>query len=334
MHTAVTLFLFAVSVVIIIKGGDWFVDAATWFAEISGIPKLIVGATVVSIATTLPEMLVSMLAAGQGKVDMSIGNAVGSVTANIGLIMALAFLFLPSVIRRKDYLLKSLLMLGAAALIAGFGLTGEIGLVPSLLLLAIFAAAMYENVHEALAVMHRRGALSDAEGTEAPADGAAVSEPLTRRVIVVNILKFLIGTVMIVCGAQLLVNSGSELAKLAGVSERVISVTLVAVGTSLPELITTLSAIAKKQPSLSAGNIIGANIFDLTLIMPLSCLVSGKALPVATRQMMLLDLPAALLLGLVALVPALITKRFRRWQGFVLLGLYAVYVYLSCFVSL
>ena len=106
MHIFLVILLFAVGIILIVKGGDYFVDAASWMAEVSGIPKLIVGATVVSFATTLPELLVSAFAAAQGKVDMSIGNAVGSVTANLGLIMAIALICMPTVIKRRDYMLN------------------------------------------------------------------------------------------------------------------------------------------------------------------------------------------------------------------------------------
>jgi len=328
MHIAITITLFVISVVIIVKGGDWFVDAATWMAEVSGIPKLIVGATVVSLATTLPEMLVSSFAAGQGKVDMAIGNAVGSVTCNIGLIMAIALLFMPSVIKRSDYLLKSVLMLLAAGIIAGVGLSGHVGLIPCIILLVIFAFAMWDNVHQALKSM--RGTTDTLPSGEG--DAAVKVKPAGKE-IAINVIKFVVGAAMTVGGAQLLVNTGSELALLMGVSERIISVTLVAIGTSLPELVTTITSIAKKQMSLSVGNIIGANIFDLTLIMPMASLISGKALPVASRNMMYFDLPAALILGCVALIPTLITGKFRRWQGVTLLVLYAVYVFLSCFVT-
>lgn len=128
MEIAITVLLLIVGLVLIIKGGDFFVDAASWMAEASGIPKLIVGATVVSFATTLPELLVSIFAAldaraaealspgsGIGMVDMSIGNAIGSVTANLGLIMGIALVAIPMAIRRKDYMLKMILMLVAAA---------------------------------------------------------------------------------------------------------------------------------------------------------------------------------------------------------------------------
>ena len=117
MELALVILLFLLGIVLIVKGGDAFVDAASWIAEVSGIPKLIVGATIVSIATTIPEMLVSVMAAAGGMVDMSVGNAVGSVTANLGLIMAISVLCMPAVIRRGDYLLKSVLMLCAAGII-------------------------------------------------------------------------------------------------------------------------------------------------------------------------------------------------------------------------
>ena len=319
-NLALTVFLFLVGMVLTIKGGDFFVDAASWIAERSGIPKLIIGATIVSLATTMPEMLVSVMAAVQGKVDMSIGNAVGSVTANLGLIMALAVVFMPGVIRRKDYLLKSILMLAASAIIVLCGLTDSVSVAMCAVLLVIFAVYLWDNVHEA----HRTIRLNGQQP-----DRAAAAQETGRRVVLVNIAKFVGGAAAIVLGAQLLVDNGSTLARLAGISERVIGVTLVAIGTSLPELITTITAISKKQSELSVGNILGANILDLTLIMPLSSLISGKPLPVSAT-MAAIDLPACLLVGFIATIPALISKRFARWQGVVLLAVYAGYVVLTC----
>ena len=320
-NLALTIILFLVGMVLTIKGGDFFVDAASWIAERSGIPKLIIGATIVSLATTLPEMLVSVMAAVQGKVDMSIGNAVGSVTANLGLIMALAVIFMPGVIRRKDYLLKSILMLLASAIIVVCGLRGSVSVAMCVVLLVIFAVYLWENVREACHTIRLNGQQPDAE--------AITAETAGKKVVLLNVVKFIGGAAAIVIGAQLLVNNGSTLARLAGISERVIGVTLVAIGTSLPELITTITAISKKQSELSVGNILGANILDLTLIMPLSSLISGKPLPVS-QTMAAIDLPACLLVGLIATIPALAAKRFARWQGAVLLVVYAGYVVLTC----
>lgn len=318
MNLFLTIILFALGVVLVVKGGDFFVDAASWIAEKSGIPKLIIGATIVSIATTLPEMLVSVMAAVQGKVDMSIGNAIGSVTANIGLIMALALICMPGVIRRSDYIVKSIFMIIASALIVVCGMTGAISLPICIMLLIVFVIFMWENVREVKCITANRQ----------KSDGQA---PTTRKVLITNIVKFIVGALGIVIGSQLLVDKGSTLARLVGVPERVIGITLIAVGTSLPELITTITAIAKKQSALSVGNILGANIMDLTLIMPLSSLIAGKALPVSFT-LAYIDLPISLLFCLIAVVPTMIKSKFSRWQGVLLLSLYISYVILTCTV--
>ncbi|MCI9317709.1 MAG: calcium/sodium antiporter [Oscillospiraceae bacterium] len=319
MELALMLAIFLAGIILIVKGGDYFVDAASWIAEVSGVPKLIVGATIVSLATTLPEMLVSLMAAAQGKVDMAVGNAAGSVTANIGLIMALSVLCMPVAILRGDYLLKSALMLAAAGIVAWAGYRGEVGLRPSLLLLGIFGAFLFENVRCARRSMRYGGA----------GGFGLFSGPPRKREILFYCAKFTAGAAAVVLGADLLVDSGSALARLAGVSERVVGVTIVAVGTSLPELVTTVTAVAKRQSALSVGNILGANILDLTLILPMSALAAGKALPVSAASARL-DLPVCLLAGCVALLPAMAAARFRRWQGVALLAIYAAYLVLTC----
>ncbi len=321
MEIAITFLLFALGIFLVVKGGDYFVDAASWMAEVSGIPKLIIGATVVSIATTLPEMLVSVMAAIDKKVDMSIGNAVGSVTANIGLIMAISLICIPAVIKRKDYMLKSVLMLLAAVIIVACGFVGKVSILFSAVLLVICAVFFTENI----LVAKKSVALSKAEEKD-----PAMTE---KKTVIINIAKFILGAVGIVIGARLLVDKGSDIATLIGVPERIIGVTMVAIGTSLPELITTITAVAKKQSDLSVGNIIGANIMDLTLIMPISAFVSGKSLPIS-RMSSLIDLPACLLVGIIALVPSLINKKFSRFQGILLLAVYIGYVAVTCTVTL
>ena len=325
------------SIAVIVKGGDLFVDAASWMAEVSGIPKLIVGATVVSVATTLPEMLVSAFSAVSARetgdaayIDMSIGNAVGSVTANTGMIMAIALIFMASAIDRKEYLVKSCLFIGAAGVIAAFGLTGALGLVPNLILLAIFIVAMAENVLGAVRQVRAGAGGNDFSGDALPGETPEDRPFANGRLWAKNVILFLVGAAAIAIGANVLVNSAEYVAKAAHVPERVIAVTILAVGTSLPELVTTITAVVKREMSLSAGNIIGANIMDLTLIMPICGLISGKALPV-TAQVGRIDLPATLIAALLAMVPALIKRRFMKWQGFALLGLYVAYLVVTCF---
>ena len=315
MDLLLTVVLFALGIVLIVKGGDAFVDAAAWMAEVSGIPKLIVGATVVSFATTLPELLVSSMAAFEGKVDMAIGNAVGSVTANLALIMGIALVCLPSAIRRRDYLLKAVLMLGASLYLVLAASGGSLSFQSGIALLILFAIALWDNIRSALRSMRAEQAAAGRGGHPRPM-GREVSR---------NLLKFLLGAAGIVIGAQLLVDHGGNLARLIGVPERIIGVTLIAVGTSLPELVTTLTAILKKQSALSAGNILGANLIDTTLILPLCWLAGGGSLLLGS-QCLSLDLPFCLLILGVAFLPPLFTRRFSRWQGFGCLGLYLCYL--------
>ena len=150
--------------------------------------------------------------------------------------------------------------------------------------------------------------------------------------ILINIGKFLLGAAAIVLGAQLLIDNGTALAQLLHVPDSIIGATMIAIGTSLPELVTTITAIRKKQSDLSVGNIIGANLMDITLIMPLCALLLGKPLTVE-NQGMLLDIPACLIVSAGALVPALIYGRFKRWIGFFIGGLYIVYLVImfACF---
>lgn len=318
------IFLFVIGIILIVKCGDMFVDAASWFAEISGIPKLIVGATVVSIATTLPELLVSAMASSTSNYGIAIGNAVGSVTANIGLIMAISLICMPSIIKRSDYMLKSILMLGAAAIIVVSGFLGGVNTIASIALLAIFVFAMFENIKSAVISVKRQKAENKMEE----------KIKASTKTVIINILKFVLGAAGIVIGADLLKTNGCEIARMLNVSEAIIGVTVIAVGTSLPELVTTISAIAKKEASLSVGNIIGANIIDLTLILPICNFISGKTLPANDFVTKYINFPFCLLVGAIAVVPMLISSKFKRWQGITLLAVYLVYIAAACYFTI
>ena len=152
------------------------------------------------------------------------------------------------------------------------------------------------------------------------------------KIVILNILKFVVGAAGIVLGADLLVENAKLLASAIGVSDGIIAITIVAIGTSLPELITTITSITKKQGDLGVGNIIGANIIDLVLILPVCSFISKGQL-IIEPQSMYLDIPACLLISLVAVVPALINKKFTKIQGFILLALYLTYIILAATIS-
>lgn len=307
------LLLFTAGLVLIIKGGDLFVDAATWIAEASGIPKFIIGATVVSFATTLPEMLVSVFAALEGNADIAVGNAVGSVTANTGLIMCLSLVCMNCAMTRKQFGVKAGILLATIVVLFGFTRDGQLSVFESAVILVFFAIFLAENL-----IAGRR----EQENEASESDARAKIDAMT---MAINIAKFVFGAAAIVLGAQLLIDNGSALARMLNVPDSIIAATMIAIGTSLPELVTTITAIRKKQSSLSVGNIIGANIMDLTLIMPLCALIQGKSM-IVERQGMLLDIPACLVISAAALIPALISGKFKRWIGYLIGGLYIVYL--------
>lgn len=315
MENLFTVFMFVVGLILIIKGGDLFVDAASWFAEVFGIPKFLIGATIVSIATTLPELLTSVFATVGGSVDIAAGNAIGSVTANMALIMAITVVFLPALVVRKSYAHKTVLMILACVVLLVGSLSGKLDYIPTFVLLAIFAYYTYGSIMDA------KKSIGDSKDNEKPEKNG--------KTVGVNILKFIFGTIGIVLGAHLLVNYGQELARLIGVSEGVIGVTVIAVGTSLPELVTAITAIRKKQTALSVGNIIGANIIDLTVILPICSLISGGKL-IVPKSSYALDLPIALIVMAVAVIPTVFAGKYRKWQGWVMLAIYAAYLFVRC----
>ena len=308
IHTFIIFLLFGVGLGLIIWGGDRFVDAAVWIAEVSGLPRFLIGATVVSVATTLPEMIVSVMAAADGQPQMAAGNAVGSVTANTALILSMTVIFMPFAIRLRDYAGNSAIFLSAVALLLILCIRGRLTLFGSAALIILFAFYMYRSINAAKQ-------LSCSAPTEAGSDSGR------------QIIWFITGAAAIIIGSRLLVDNGTLIARdVFGVDERVVSLTLVAVGTSLPELVTAVTSIVKRRSSLAAGNILGANIIDILLILPLCTLVSGGSMPLEPAVAGL-DLPVCLLCAAVLLVPALIRRRFSRWQGFAALSVYGFYLW-------
>lgn len=347
------IILLIVGIALVVKGGDWFVDAASWIAEVSGIPTFIIGATIVSVATTLPEVLVSSLSAAEGSAGMAIGNAVGSVNCNIALIMAMSLLFMPGILKRRDYIAKIFMLLGVISVLWALSSTsGTLVWWEGLIVLAFFFAFMVENLLSAK--RHAKLSALDEEKEEMAKEGVRILTAeefefdiqkdfnsksimtikrtgiqFEKSTLAKNIILFVIGAGAIVLGAQLMCDNGAKFASLLGVSDDLIGVTILAVGTSLPELVTAITAIAKKKSDLSVGNVIGANIIDISLILPLCAFISagkfGAELPVSP-QSLVLDFPFCLAVAGVALLPALIFGKFKRWQGALLIAGYITYI--------
>ncbi len=328
--------LIIVGLVLIIKGGDYFVDGASWLAEVSGIPKFIVGATIVSVATTLPEIVVSLISV-KASPDMAIGNAVGSVVFNSGVIMALALIAQPFVIKRKDYAFKGILVTVVMALLFGFSLlglkggpittntSGEFSIIGAAVLLVLFIVFIVENVISAKRSALENAQLKQGDLNENIAEEEVEEKPVaTKKSVAINLIKLIGGAIGIGGGAILLKENAVKLCLTFGISEALIGVTILAIGTSLPELVTMIIAVKKGQASLSIGNIIGANTIDLAIILPISAFIVGGGLPVSFIHLFA-TMPVTLLIIAIGTIPTLIFKKFSRWQGGLMMAIYLAY---------
>lgn len=312
----VPVLLFCVGLVCLIKGGDWFVDGATGIARRFHLPELLIGATVVSIGTTLPEVMVSTTSALGGHGEIAYGNAIGSIICNTALIAALTIAVRPGKVDPKSLRTPVIFFFLAALFYAGIAYTtGYFSRAAGLILLALFVVYMVMTVRQ----------MTAKPAAAAPEEPAAETEPLSRELILL-----VVGAVLIAIGANLLVDNGTLIAQALGVPESVIALTFVALGTSLPELVTAITSLVKGHSALSLGNIIGANLFNLVLVSGVSVALAPFSIPQTTQiaghnASLVMDIPVMFAVMLLLTVPALLRGKLSRIQGIVLLAIYAVF---------
>ena len=316
----IPILLFVLGLILLIKGGDWFVDGATGIAHRFHIPEILIGATVVSIGTTLPEVMVSATSAVSGHGEIAYGNAIGSIICNTALIAALTIAIRPGRADRKSLILPVAFFFAAAAVYVSVAYVfGYFYRLVGVLLLALFALYMFLSVRRAVKKENAPAASDDApEEAEKPT-------PLLK-----NIIFLVLGAALIAVGADLLVDNGTLIAEKLGVPESVIALTFVALGTSLPELVTAITSLVKGHGSLSLGNIIGANLFNLVLVSGVSTVLSPFAIPgsklvAGINASLLIDIPVMLGVMLLLTIPTLIRQKLSRVQGIVLLCVYAAF---------
>lgn len=335
----VPILLFALGLVLLIKGGDWFVDGATGIARRFHLPEILIGATVVSIGTTLPEVMVSAQGAIAGSGSMAYGNAVGSIICNTALIAALTIAIKPGNADRKSMIVPICFFFGAAAFYMTIAYTtGDFSRPVGIVLLSIFVIYMVTTVLQmkknptlAVAEGEEENSISDEEYGQLSTGKKILAHVLGKRQTVAReIILLVIGAAIIALGANLLVDNGTIIAKELGVPETVIALTFVALGTSLPELVTAITSLAKGHGSLSLGNIIGANLFNLVLVSGVAVTISPFPVPNASQLFghnasLVMDLPIMLGVMILLTIPALIRQKLSRVQGIALLCIYAAF---------
>ncbi|MCD7744525.1 MAG: calcium/sodium antiporter [Lachnospiraceae bacterium] len=323
---------FLIGLVLLIKGGDWFVDGATGIAERFHLPELLIGATVVSIGTTLPEVMVSATSAASGHSQIAYGNAIGSIICNTSLIAAVTIAVRPGKVERKTLILPVCFFFIAAAFYAGIAYTtGTFQRADGILLLGIFLVYMAATVRQMTKGDSQSLPESSPElpGGDSPDTGASARES-RKSSLAKELLLLIAGAAVIAVGADLLVDNGTLIAEGLGVPESVIALTFVALGTSLPELVTAITSLIKGHGALSLGNVIGANLFNLVLVCGISITLKPFEIPASSmlfgrNASLVLDIPVMLAVMLILTVPALVRKKLSRVQGIGLLAIYAGY---------
>ena len=308
--------LLLVSFGLLIKGGDWFVDGAVGVAHRFKLPELLIGATVVSIGTTLPEVMVSAGAAIESNSGISYGNAIGSIICNTSLISAITIAFAPNFVDKRQLRTPVIFFFASSALYCICAIVfGRFYRWVGILLVLIFLVYMFITVRQAM---------------RNPEIGEQEVQPQQTASAGKDILLLVVGAAVIAVGAKFLINSATYIAQYFKVPDSVIGLTIVALGTSLPEFITAIISLIKKHANLSLGNIIGANLFNIILVSGVAITINPFELP-AEKQIFninasyLIDIPVFLIVMLLLVLPPLIKGKTYRFQGIILLMIYAAY---------
>lgn len=320
-----SLLLFAVGVVLLIKGGDWFVDSAVGIAKRFRVPEIIIGATVVSIGTTLPEVMVSVTAAINHNGAIAYGNAIGSIICNTALIAALTIAIRPAPVNRKTIVTPILFFFISAAIymVAAY-IFGSFDRWLGIVMLLVFGAYMTMTIYK---------------GFKNPVQQEPEDEERKKGSLLKDLVLLVISAALIAVGADMLEGSSVSLATMAGIPTEVVGVTVVALCTSLPELVTAVTALAKGHGALSLGNIIGANIFNLVLVSGTAVTISPFVIPEGSKLFgyntsQLIEIPLMVCVMALMTLPTLFKGKLRRWQGVTLLGIYAAFIVLQVLIAL
>lgn len=308
MELFVSFFLLALGFIMLVKGADWFVDGASAIADRLGIPQLIIGLTVIAMGTSAPEAAVSITAALKDSADITVGNIVGSNILNTLIILGVTSVIVPIAVSKSTVVTEVPFMIFITLLLLVQGIDGTANLIDGIVLLIFFVVYLAY-----LFIRAKKGKTAD-------------NIDIKKRKLWQSILSAVLGLGLIVLGSDIAVDSAVSIAKAFGMSERFIGLTIVALGTSLPELFTSVSAAKKGNADIAIGNIIGSNIFNILFVVGTSALI----IPVPFSQKFLIDTAVAILAGLILLCCTAKQKRLGRKGGIVMLIFYALYFFMLC----
>lgn len=311
------IILIIIGFVLLIKGADFLVEGSSKIAKRFHIPEIVIGLTIVSIGTSMPELFVSVTSALEGHSDMAMGNVVGSNICNLLLILGLSTVIRAVKFQRETRLIEIPMCLALTIIFTilcntGAGITRP----ESIILLALFVMFIIYTI-----VMAKKGEKFDEKGEEEKEELVQDDGKIS---ILKNIIYIILGIVGLKIGGDLSVDNSVIVAQTLGISEQIISLTILAIGTSLPELVTSVTAAIKGNSDIAIGNIIGSNIFNMLLIIGVSSVIKPITYNTAYNMEMFILIAATILLSLFPIIPP--KNRMNRWNGLVYLALYAVYL--------
>ena len=288
---AVNILLIALGFVLLVKGADFLVDGASGVAKRFHIPEIIIGLTIVSIGTSMPELFVSITSAIDGYSDMAIGNVIGSNLCNLLLILGISAAINPIIFKKETKLIEIPICLGVSIvflILANIG--NSISRIDAIILIALFIGFICYTI-----MMAKKGEDFDEISEEEKQRSA---EEGKKRKIIVNIIYIIIGIIALKIGGDLVVEHSEKIAKMFNVSDKIIGLTIVAIGTSLPELVTSVTAALKKNSDIAIGNIIGSNIFNMLLIIGAAAAISPMNYNTSYNLQMGILIVATIVLGI------------------------------------
>jgi cation:H+ antiporter len=303
-------------------GGEWLVKGAARIATSLGIPALVIGLTVVAFGTSVPELVVSMSAAARGTSDIALGNVIGSNIANVGLILGVAGIIAPLAIHFSLIGREIPVMIAISIIAYLMALDGRFNRLEGVALLVGYIVLTFWIYRAAT----RKPRNTDAAGREEITEEVEAIEGLPHEVNRLReIARLVVGLAILVTGANLTIEGGVSIAREVGVSDLVIGLTLVAVGTSLPELVTSIMATARGHDDLAAGNVVGSNIANILIILGATSTLN----PIGVEDRALrLEFPVMLGFS-AALLLFVLNLRLERWEAFILLGAYTTFIALQ-----
>lgn len=302
MDLILQILLLVVGFVFLIKGADWFVDGSSSIAAKFGIPQLVIGLTIVAMGTSAPEAAVSITAALGGNAEITIGNIVGSNILNILIILGLSALITPLAVAKSTIRIETPFMILITAALLVMGLDKKITLVDGIILIALFLAYL-----EYLFIMTKNDKQKDEKADEIT--------------VLKSLALIVIGLALIIIGSKLTVDSASFIAKELGLSERFIGLTIVALGTSLPELFTSVMAARKGNADIAIGNIVGSNIFNILFVVGISSIITT----VPFAENFIFDIAIAIAASVMLWLCCIKNAKLKRWAGILMLLSYVAY---------